>query len=196
MSYPRKIALFGGTFDPVHLGHRHMAEMAVEALGLDEVRFLPCRISPHKQGSSPASAEDRVAMLRLAMADARWAVIDDLELHRDGPSFSYETAELMRAQFPDAQLYWIMGGDQWAALPRWKHPERLARCVEFIVISRGGKLASHEHFAVHAISTEHPAAATKIRNALAGGDLMEKWLHPGVAAYIRDHRLYGCDANC
>ena len=167
-----------------------MAEAAVSALGLDEVRFIPCRISPHKQGSAPASGEDRLAMLRLAMTDARWAVIDDLELRRDGPSFSYETAEAMRAQFPDAKLYWIMGGDQWDALPRWKHPELLARCVELIVVSRGGNIPSRDHFTMHPITGEHPAAATEIRRALTGGDAKDEWLHPDVAAYIRAHRLY------
>lgn len=167
-----------------------MAEAAVSALGLDEVRFIPCRVSPHKQGSAPASADDRLEMLRLAMADARWAVIDDFELRRDGPSFSYETAEAMCAQFPHAKLYWIMGGDQWEALPRWKHPELLARCVEFIVLSRGGNIPSHDHFTMHPITGEHPAAATEIRRALAGGDAKDKWLHPNVAEYIRRHRLY------
>lgn len=167
-----------------------MAEVAVKALGLDEVRFIPCRVSPHKQGSAPASADDRLEMLRLAMADARWAVIDDFELRRDGPSFSYETAEAMRAQFPDAQLYWIMGGDQWGALPRWKYPELLARCVEFIVVSRGGNISSRDHFIMHPITSEHPASATEIRRVLAGGGGKDEWLHPNVAAYIRTHRLY------
>ena len=167
-----------------------MAEAALKSLGLDEVRFIPCRISPHKQGSAPVSAEDRLAMLRLAMADAPWAVIDDLELRRDGPSYSYETAEAMRAQFPDAKFYWIMGGDQWEALPKWKHPERLARCVEFIVVSRGGNISSRDHFTMHPIKTDHPASATEIRRALAGGDSKDEWLHPDVAEYIRRHGLY------
>ena len=167
-----------------------MAEAAVRALGLDEVRFIPCRISPHKQGSAPATANDRMAMLRLAMADAPWAVIDDLELRREGLSYSYETAEEMRAKFPEAKLYWIMGGDQWEALPTWKHPERLAQCVEFIVVARGGKIASRDHFTMHPIPSEHPASATHVREALAGGDLNHAWLHPDVAKYIRTHRLY------
>ncbi|MEY5012459.1 MAG: nicotinate (nicotinamide) nucleotide adenylyltransferase [Verrucomicrobiota bacterium] len=188
---PRKIALFGGTFDPVHLGHRHVAEEAVKAMGLDEVRFIPCRISPHKEGSLPASAEDRLAMLRLAMVDAPWAVADDLELRRDGPSFSYETAELMRERFPAAKLYWIMGADQWEALTRWKNPERLAQCVEFIVIDRGDIKLSPHGFAMHLIKTHHPASATKIREALARGEKNQEWLHPDVAKYIRIHRLYG-----
>jgi len=168
-----------------------MAEAALRELSLDEVRFIPCQISPHKHGSSPVSGDDRLAMLRLAMADAPWAVVDDLELLRDGPSFSYETAETMRERFPDAKFYWIMGGDQWEALPKWKHPERLARCVEFIVVARGGNISSRDQFTMHSVTTEHPASATEIRRALAGGDSKDEWLHPEVKAYIRAHRLYG-----
>lgn len=190
MPQPHKIALFGGTFDPVHLGHRHMAESAVKAFGLDEVRFIPCRISPHKQGTAPAEAEHRLAMLRLAMGDAKWAVIDEIEVQRDGPSFSYETAELVHARFPDAKLYWIMGGDQWEALPRWKHPERLAQHVEFIVFSRGGNLVNRDYFTMHPIADEHPASATEIRKRVAAGESFHHWLKPEVAEYIRTHRLY------
>jgi nicotinate-nucleotide adenylyltransferase len=167
-----------------------MAELAVREFGLDEVRFIPCRISPHKQGSAPASSEDRLAMLRLAMADVPWAVIDDLELKRNGASYSYETAELMKSRFPTAKLFWIMGGDQWEALPRWKHPERLARCVEFIVISRGGKVVPREYFLMHIITNEHPASATEVREAVGCGGESHQWLSPAVARYIQEHGLY------
>ena len=95
MNPPRKIGLFGGTFDPVHLGHVHLATVAKDALELDQVRFLPCRISPHKAGTSPASGEHRCEMLRLATRDLPWAVVDDFELHQREPSYSYETAEAM-----------------------------------------------------------------------------------------------------
>lgn len=167
-----------------------MAEAAVKEFGLDEVRFIPCRISPHKEGRVPASAEHRLAMLRLAMADAPWAVIDDLEVRREGPSYSYETAEEMKSSFPTAQFFWIMGGDQWEALPRWKNPERLSRCVEFIVISRGGKLLPREHFLMHPLANEHPASSTRLREALASGAASHEWLNSKVAQYIREHGLY------
>jgi nicotinate-nucleotide adenylyltransferase len=167
-----------------------MVELAVREFGLDEVRFIPCRISPHKQGSAPASPKDRLAMLHLAMSDVPWAVIDDLELKRDGASYSYETAELMKSHFPTAKLYWIMGGDQWEALPRWKHPERLARCVEFIVISRGEKVVPRENFLMHTITNEHPASATEVREAIGCRGGSHEWLSPDVARYIQEHGLY------
>ena len=123
MSEPRKIGLFGGTFDPVHLGHVHLADLARRSLELDEVRFIPCQISPHKTGTRPASPAARLEMLKLATAGLPWAVVDDIELTSGGPNFSYLTAEKLHRKFPDDRLFWIMGGDQWAALPTWKQPE-------------------------------------------------------------------------
>lgn len=190
MAEPRKIALFGGTFDPVHCGHISLAKIAKEKLELDEVRFVPCRISPHKQNQQPTPAEDRLEMLRLTTADLPWALVDDLEIGREGPSYSWHTAEAMAARFPAARLFWIMGGDQWRALPTWAHPDRLAACVEFIVFARDGKPEPHEGFRMHALEGVHPASATMIREAIAHRGAEHPWLHPAVSRWIRDRQLY------
>lgn len=184
------IGLFGGTFDPVHLGHLHVAELAKSALALDQVRFIPCRISPHKLASTPTPADERLAMLRLATAGLPWAVVDDIETIRDGPSYSWQTAEAMKSRFPGARLFWIMGADQWQALPSWAEPERLAACVEFIVFSRGSIPGSRPDFVLHTIQSEHPASATRIRTDLASGQCSHPWLHPAVANHIARHGLY------
>ncbi len=186
MSDARKIALFGGTFDPVHHGHVHLAELAVKAMGLDEVRFLPCRISPHKTGQAPSSADDRLQMLRLATNGLPWAVVDDFEAGREGPSYSYQTAEAMVARFPGSRLFWIMGEDQWDALPRWAEPQRLAACVEFIVFSRGKIPDPHDGYVMHHVEGGHPASATAIREALSHGETTHPWLHPDVARWIAE----------
>jgi nicotinate-nucleotide adenylyltransferase len=191
----RKIALFGGTFDPVHLGHIHLASLAKDAMELDEVRFLPCRISPHKTGCRPADGGDRCEMLRLATAEIPWAVIDDFELHQAGPSFSYQTAESMAERFPDSQLYWIMGGDQWAALPQWKHPERLARCVEFIVLARNQAIQAREGFRLNVVHGQHPASATDIRRSIPSGAISHEWLNPAVSRWIAEKQLYSGDSD-
>jgi nicotinate-nucleotide adenylyltransferase len=190
MPTPRKIGLFGGTFDPVHLGHLHLAALAREALGLDEVRFLPCQISPHKPGTAPASGEDRAEMLRLATAGLPWAVVDDFELRQTGPSYSYQTAAAMAEKFPAARLFWIMGGDQWDALPRWKYPERLAKSVEFAVLARGETPQPRAGYPLHIIRGDHPASATAIRNAISNGAPARDWLPPAVADWIRGKKLY------
>jgi nicotinate-nucleotide adenylyltransferase len=186
----RRIALFGGTFDPVHLGHIELAEAAKSALDLDEVRFIPCRISPHKSGSAPTPAADRLEMLRLATRDLASAVVDDFEAKQDGPSYSWRTAEAMKARFPDARLFWIMGGDQWAVLPDWAHPERIAACAEFIVFTRGQPLDAREGFVFHPLGHTHPASATAIRAAIAAGEKEHPWLDPRVAGWIAEHGLY------
>jgi nicotinate-nucleotide adenylyltransferase len=186
----RRIALFGGTFDPVHLGHVHLAELAKSALALDEVRFIPCRISPHKTDTTPTSAPDRLEMLRLATHDLPWAVVDELETLREGPSFSWQTAEAMKAKFPNAKLFWIMGTDQWDALTTWARPELLADCVEFIVFSRGTPPSPRAGYHLHALEADHPASATAIREAIAAGATHHPWLHPSVSRWIADHGLY------
>jgi nicotinate-nucleotide adenylyltransferase len=188
MSNSRKIGLFGGTFDPVHLGHIHLADLAVNAMGLDEVRFLPCRISPHKTDQAPSSAADRLKMLRLATDGLPWAVVDDFEVGREGASYSYQTAEAMAARFPGSRLYWIMGADQWEALPRWAEPQRLAARVEFIVFSRGKSPTPRDGYVMHHVEGGHPASATEIREALAHGETAHPWLHPDVARWISETR--------
>jgi len=187
----RKIGLFGGTFDPVHLGHLEIASRAVDALGLDEVRFLPCRLSPHKTGAAPpAGGGDRVAMLRLATRGLPWAVVDDFELRTPPPSYSVLTAGEMRRRFPDARLFWILGRDQWEALPRWRNPARLAELVEFIVFARDGEPQPRPGWRMHRVAGDHPASATAIREAVARGQAPPDWLPAGVADYIAQHRLY------
>jgi len=190
MPAARKIALFGGTFDPIHLGHIELAQTAWEQLGLDEVRFLPCRISPHKQETAPASPSDRLEMLRLATTGLPWAVVDNFELRGDGPSYSWQTAEAMASCYQGARLFWIMGGDQWHSLPQWQHPDRLAACVEFAVASRGEALLPREGYRLHELRAHHPASASAIRVAIANGDTEPSWLNPAVSQWIAARQLY------
>jgi len=190
MAASSRIALFGGTFDPVHLGHLAMAKAAVDALKLEQVRFLPCRISPHKQNSEPTPADHRLQMLRLATHDHHWAVVDDFETHHEGPSYSWMTAETMQARFPHSSLFWIMGSDQWEALDRWAQPDRLAACVEFIVFHRGTKPQPRKGYRLYPLPAVHPANATEIRRQLAEGQKDHPWLDPEVAAHIEECGLY------
>ena len=191
MNPPRRIALFGGTFDPIHLGHVEIARRARELLDLDEVRFLPCHTSPHKTGMTSAPAADRLEMVRIATRGLPWATLDDFDLVRPGPAYSFETAEEMARRFPGAGLFWLMGADQWRALPRWKEPERLAERVEFIVFARDGAPEPHPEWHMHCLAGSHPASATAIRNSLAAEGPRHRWLDPAVADYIRSRRLYG-----
>ena len=187
---PHRIALFGGTFDPVHLGHVAIAALAHEQLSLDQVRFLPCRVSPHKLHLRSAPPEHRLEMLHLALAGLPWAVVDDFELRHDPPSYSWRTAEEMHRRFPAARLFWLMGADQWRDLPDWNRPEYLASLVDFIVATRDGEEpVPHPAWPCQRIRSAHPASATEIRASGACGP-PAAWLHPAVSDHISRHRLY------
>ncbi|MCH7225569.1 nicotinate (nicotinamide) nucleotide adenylyltransferase [Haloferula sp. A504] len=190
MTPPQSIALFGGSFDPVHLGHLEIARRSVEATGLDQVRFLPCRQSPHKKAAPGASDQDRLRMLEIAVADLPWAVVDDFDLRSPAPSYSVRTVLHMRQEFPDARLFWIVGLDQWLALPQWRDPEILAAHLEFLVFSREGVPVPRPGWRMQRVAGDHPASATRIREALRQGDEIPPWLPQGVLDYVRRHRLY------
>lgn len=188
----KKICLFGGTFDPIHLGHSYIAEAAIRAMSLDEMIFLPCRQSPHKVGQKHASEKHRLAMCQLATADIKHARVDNYDLTAPEPCYSWRTAEHMKTLYPDAQLFWLMGTDQWQALPRWNRPERLAELVEFIVFTRGEPPTPRSGFQMHSFQGNHPASATQIRNTIGSSHLhtVKDWLHPDVLEYIKNHQLY------
>ena len=190
MDNASRIALFGGTFDPIHLGHIAMAEAAREALKLDWVHYLPCRISPHKLDQAPTSAEHRLHMLEIATSKQDWALINDIDLKREGPSYSWMTAEAMSEHMPDSRLFWIMGSDQWEALERWNQPQRLAACVEFVVFHRGQEPEPREGYRLRPLPAVHEASATEIRKQLKAGETRHPWLDAGVADYIRENDLY------
>lgn len=184
---PKRIGIFGGSFDPVHDGHIHLATLAREAADLDEVWFMPCRISPHKTGSPPTSGESRVKWLEIATKNIPWAKIEKHELQSDRPSYSYETIQALAAAHPGTEWFWIMGGDQWAALPTWKHPEIIAEHVTFIVLARNGMtVRPREGYRMISVEGEHPASATEIRRALAGGEGDVPFLDPELARFIRE----------
>jgi len=125
----------GGTFDPIHLGHLRAAENAREGLALDEVRFLPAQVPPHR--SAPmSSARDRFAMVALATALHPRFVADDLELQREGPSFTVDTISRLRDQRPDDEVVLVIGSDTLPELASWKDHERLLRMCTVAVVTR------------------------------------------------------------
>lgn len=188
----QRICLFGGTFDPVHLGHSYIARAAIRELHLDELIFLPCRQSPHKTGKKHASGEHRLNMCRMAIEGVPSVSVDDHDLTATEPSYSWRTAEHMKKRFPDARLFWLMGTDQWQALPRWNRAEHLADLVEFIVFTRGDEPEPRKGFRLHSIQGDHPASASAIRKAILQGEEshVKEWLNPAVLDYIHLHQLY------
>ena len=185
----------GGTFDPVHLGHIRMAQAAHTALDLDRVVLIPCAVSPHKSDvPRPAPGECRKEMIRLAVRDYPWMEVDGCELERDGVSYSWQTAEVFRHRYPGACLFWILGEDQWQALPRWSRPEYLAEMVDFIVFGRNARNPEpRKGVRAHFLPWVHEASASEIRRELQSGrdlDAARQWLPPGVMDFIHKRGLY------
>ena len=182
-----KIALFGGTFDPVHHGHLILAREARERLGLDRVVFIPAAQSPFKPGIGSAPAALRLEMLNAAIEGEAGLEIDDSELTRGGTSYTIDTVLAAQSRWPGADLHWCIGGDHVRQLAAWHRYAELRELVRFIVFARAGGDASHG-FPV--IERQVDVSATDIRERVAQG-VSIRYLVPGpVRTLIERHGLY------
>lgn len=133
-----KLGIYGGSFNPVHLGHLLVAQAALEELALDRLFFIPAAQSPFKPDSQPASAAARLQWLRLALAGQPRLEVDDQEIRRGGISYTVDTLRDYAARFPAAELFYLIGADNAAKLNEWREPAELARRAEFVAIPRPG----------------------------------------------------------
>lgn len=134
----KRIGILGGTFDPIHYGHLRSALDAQIQLKLDEVRFIPCHIPPHKASEAISSSEQRSSMTELAISDQTSFVLDPRELEKEAPSYTYETLASLRQEFPDAALFFIMGMDSLLTLHTWHRWEDLLTLANLVVAKRPG----------------------------------------------------------
>ncbi len=132
---PMRVGIFGGTFDPVHVGHLAIANAALESIPLDRVLFVPARRAPLKEHGPVAGETDRLTMLELAVVGEPRFSVSRIELDRDGPSYTVDTLEALAGT---DLLFLILGGDALAALPRWKDPDRIAMLATLVVAERPG----------------------------------------------------------
>jgi len=135
----QRIGLFGGSFDPVHLGHLLVAQAAREELDLNRLFFIPAAQSPFKPDAQPSPARERLRLLRLALAGKTWCEIDEQEIQRGGVSYTIDTVRDYTRRFPGARLLDLIGADHLPQLPKWRAADELARRVEFVVIPRPGQ---------------------------------------------------------
>jgi nicotinate-nucleotide adenylyltransferase len=189
-----RVGLFGGTFDPVHNAHVALAHAALQALALDEVRWVPTGHSWQKQHQATA-AEHRAAMVQLAMAGEPRFVLDRIEIERAGPSYTLDTVRALQAAAPDTEWVLIIGQDQYAGLHTWRDWPILLSLVTLAVANRPGTLAqphaevlAHPHRAVPLPMLD--ISATDIRQRLATGLDISQLVPPQVARYIETHGLY------
>jgi nicotinate-nucleotide adenylyltransferase len=184
------IALFGGSFDPPHVGHLAIAHAAVYQSHVARVVFIPCAQSPLKTHNPQASGPHRVAMLRTMLAGSPWAEVSEWELAQPGPSYSWQTVAFFAQRFRGLPLAWIMGADQWEQLPRWQHPDRLAAALTFIVFPRDGVIPQPRvGFRAHFLPDAVAASSTEARAAIQAGK-PTSLVTDEVRAYIAEHQLY------
>jgi len=133
-----RLGIFGGSFDPIHYGHLLLAELCLERCRLDEVWFLPAATPPHKQDQTLCSGKQRVEMLELAIGGREEFRINTYEIDRGGVNYTADTLEAIAAQQPNAELFFLLGGDSLRDLPTWRDPERICAAAIPVVMNRHG----------------------------------------------------------
>jgi nicotinate-nucleotide adenylyltransferase len=188
-----KLGIYGGSFDPVHLGHLLVAQAAVEELGLDEIFFVPAAQSPFKPESKPAPAAIRMQLLRLALAGKANFEVDEQEIRRGGVSFTVDTLRDYAKRFPGAELVYLIGADNAAKLNEWREPAELARLAEFVAIPRpGGAMASFPKPFRGRTLKGFPfgVSSSEIRARVKAGLTIENLVPSAVAEAIRNAKIY------
>jgi nicotinate-nucleotide adenylyltransferase len=191
---PSQLALYGGSFDPVHCAHLNVAYAALDQLNLDQVVFIPAAQSPLKSRTTQASDADRIEMLRIATAAEPRFAVNTCEIERGGTSYTIDTVSHFRRMQPQASLYWIIGADQFELLPRWHRIEDIAAQITFIVLRRPGYsfvapgIATLQYVAVDAPLMPH--SSSEIRRALNAGVLDKGQVPASVEAFISSKGLY------
>jgi len=201
----RRIVLFGGSFDPIHVGHTTVARAANDLLHAERLIFIPARRSPHKDREPVADGSDRLAMIRLAIADHPRLDVSDCELRRAGPSYTLDTVRAFRQMYGDAvELCWLVGADAARDLHRWHRAAELLDACRVCVMRRGGApvpdwspvaraLGRERADALAANVIETPlvdVSSSAIREDLARGKDVSDRLAPAVWNYIRRRGLY------
>lgn len=195
-----RIGVLGGTFDPIHVGHLAVAREARSCLELDRLLIVPSRTPPHKAAAA-APAEDRLAMCRLAAGALPDTDVSDLEVRREGPSYTAETLAELSAANPAAELHLILGWDAARLLPQWREPGRVVELARLAIFRRPG-VAGPAQAELQAAGIDPSRAticeaatpdvdATEVRRRVAAGRPLEGLVPASVAEYIRLHALYG-----
>lgn len=196
----RKLAVLGGTFNPIHNGHLHLIREFVRRIGADRVLVVPTGTPPHKSPTDLAPAADRLAMCRLAGRDGLFGV-SDMEIRRCGPSYTSDTLRTVHRIHPEAEIYFLMGEDMFLTLKDWHEPEKIFSLATLCAAPRSRSGAAD--LARYAASLRKMGAKTKIfaidylpvsstlvRRAVRTGRSIAEYVPPQVADYIHTHHLY------
>ncbi|WP_348534147.1 nicotinate-nucleotide adenylyltransferase [Limnohabitans lacus] len=202
--HPMRLGVFGGAFDPPHTAHVALVQAAIAQLQLDQVRVLPTGQAWHKPRALSDGA-DRLAMTRLSFAQVPQVVVDERELQRQGPSYTVDSLRELKAQFPQAQLFLLIGDDQRRSLPSWRQIEEIARLAIICAAGRDGAVPAWRDSSAETSATAPqpfdariqtlsmplmPHSATDIRALVATDRNIEGLVPPAVERYIHEHHLY------
>lgn len=190
-----RIGLFGGTFDPPHIGHLFVAYAALEQLGLDRVVLIPARRQPLKSGAEITAPAHRLAMLRLLVGRDSRLSVDPVELEREGLSYSIDTVRSYRTGRPAAELTFLMGEDSAATLGQWRDPAGIAALARLVVLTRGETAGPGAPLTagirVERVATRRiDVSATEVRARVRAGLPLRGFVTEDIAAYIAAHGLY------
>lgn len=183
----RKIGIYGGTFDPIHLAHLILAREALEQLQLERVVFVPAAVSPHKLDQAAAPSLLRAEMLRAAINGESRFEIEEIELQRPPPSFTIDTVEEFHRRYADAEIFYLVGSDNLPRLHTWHRFDDLARLVRFVILARDMKPVDERYTTIRRLID---VSATEIRNRVATGRSIRYLVPPAVEEIIAREQLY------
>jgi nicotinate-nucleotide adenylyltransferase len=188
-----RLGVYGGSFDPPHLGHLVAASDACEALGLNRLLWIPSAVHPLKGDRVRTAPEVRLEMVRAAIAGDERFRADDLELRRAGPSYTVDTLRELRARHPEAELFLLAGADLLHELPRWREPDEVMRLATLAVVSReGDALAPESPLPAVAVRVARvDVSSTEVRRRAAAGQTLRYLVPEPVRALIERYGLYG-----
>lgn len=186
----KKIGILGGTFNPPHIGHLIIANEVLDALHLDEIRFLPNYDPPHKEKSGEVSAYDRLAMLERALDEHPSFVLEKLEIERKGTSFTYDTMKLLIEKEPEASFYFIIGADMVEYLPKWHRIDELLELVHFVGVNRPGFNIETDYPITIVDVPQMFISSSTIRRKLRTGRTVRYLIPDQVVNYIKGNHLY------
>jgi nicotinate-nucleotide adenylyltransferase len=185
------IGLFGGSFDPIHHGHLIVAQVALEALGLESLRFVPAREQPFKRGRHRSPPEHRAAMLSLAIAGNPAFAVERSELERPAPSYTVHTLEELGRRDAATQLVLLLGADAASELHAWHQAERIPQLARVVVFARPGASVPTSRVISRVIEVPSiDVSATEIRRRVQRRRSIRYWVPDAVAEYITRHQLY------
>lgn len=203
-----RTGIYGGTFNPIHRAHIHLVREFARRLSLDRILLIPTGTPPHKAAKQLASNEDRIQMLRLAAAEITECPVEisEIEMQREGKSYTADTLTELKALYPEDELFLLMGEDMFMTIDRWYQPERIFRAA--VICGAPRDFDSMQKLQIHGADVKErypeftyilqnipyvPGSSTEVRERLAAGEILSDLLPEAVEEYIRERGLYGAE---